>query len=60
MGLMLGVELNQPEAKEVQKKLFERRYLTGAVGASVLRLLPPLIVTKKDVDEFIGVLGVCL
>lgn len=60
MGLMLGVELNQPEAKEVQQKLFERRYLTGAVGASVLRLLPPLIVTKKDVDEFIGVLGECL
>lgn len=59
-GLMLGAEFFEPIARDVQAKLFEKKYLTGAVGTSVLRLLPPLVITKKDVDEFITVLKECL
>lgn len=59
-GLMLGVEFKEPIAKTVQQKLFEKKYLVGAVGGEVLRLLPPLILTEKDVDEFITVLKECL
>ena len=60
MGLMLGAELSEPIAKDIQTKLFERKYLTGAVGTTVLRLLPPLVITEKDIDEFINVLKECL
>ena len=57
---MLGVEFAAPIAKEVQTKLFEKHYLVGAVGTGVLRLLPPLIVTKDDIDEFMIVLKGCM
>ncbi len=60
LGLMLGVELAEPKAKEVQKKLFDKHYLIGAVGDSILRLLPPLIVTENDIDLFITALKECL
>lgn len=58
-GLMLGAELFEPIAKDVQAKLFEKKYLTGSVGTTVLRILPPLIITKDDVDKFINVLKEC-
>ncbi len=51
-GLMLGVEFVQPIAKALQTALFEAHYLVGAVGNTILRLLPPLIVTRKDIDGF--------
>jgi acetylornithine aminotransferase/acetylornithine/N-succinyldiaminopimelate aminotransferase len=53
-GLMIGIQLCE-NANEVNKKLFERGYLCGTVG-DTLRILPPLIVTKKDIDSFIDVL----
>lgn len=56
MGLMLGVEFETLDAKELQGTLFDRGYLVGAVGNRVLRLLPPLVVAKQDVDEFVDTL----
>jgi acetylornithine/N-succinyldiaminopimelate aminotransferase len=53
-GLMIGIQLCE-NANEVNKKLFERGYICGTVG-DTLRILPPLIVTKKDIDSFIDVL----
>lgn len=55
-GLMLGVEFQDAIAGEIKHKLFEKRYLTGAT-ATTLRILPPLIVTKSDVDAFIKTLS---
>lgn len=54
-GLMIGIEFNKPCGKEVFKKLFDNKILVGSVGDSTLRLLPPLIVTKNDIDLFIKV-----
>jgi len=59
-GLMIGIQFNQPIAKELNKKLFEKKYLLGTVGDNILRVLPPLIVTKKDMDGFISVLDEAL
>ena len=51
-GLMIGVELDCPY-KEIRNKLvFEQHVFTGCSGTNVLRLLPPLCLTKADVDEF--------
>ncbi len=55
MGLLIGVEI--PEAGEIVKKMFEKKYLIGTAGASVLRILPPLTVTKNDIDGFITALS---
>lgn len=54
-GLMLGVGLGV-NAKEAAKKLFDRKYLVGSVGEATLRILPPLIITKNDIDLFIETL----
>nr|QGT51048.1 acetylornithine aminotransferase [uncultured Firmicutes bacterium] len=56
IGLMRGVEFKEPIAKEIGQKLMEKRYIVGTVGTSVLRLVPPLIVTKEDIDGFIDTL----
>lgn len=55
-GLLLGIEL-QVEAKKVRDFLFSKGILTGtSANPSVLRLLPPLILKKEDVDFFVGAL----
>ncbi len=52
-GLMIGIEFEQPIKVLRKKLLFEQHVFTGASGTNVLRLLPPLVLTKADVDEFI-------
>lgn len=53
-GLMIGMEFEEP-VKELRKKLlFEQKVFTGASGTNVIRLLPPLVITKADADEFIA------
>ena len=56
MGLMIGIEFKNPVAKTVNGHLLEHGYLVGVVGDSVLRIVPPLIITKADVDEFVKTL----
>lgn len=60
LGLMVGVEFAEPIAKKVQGVLFEAKYLVGAVGDKILRLVPPLILTKEQADEFIVALETVL
>jgi acetylornithine/N-succinyldiaminopimelate aminotransferase len=59
-GLMIGVQFSKPIAKELNAKIFEKKYLLGTVGNNILRLLPPLIITKKDIDGLIEVLNEAL
>ena len=52
-GLMIGIELDVPY-KEIRNKLvYEQHCFTGCSGTNVLRLLPPLCITKDDADDFI-------
>jgi acetylornithine aminotransferase len=52
-GLMIGIEL-LPEYADVQNKLlFESKIFTGSAKGNVMRLLPPLSVTKNEIDIFI-------
>jgi len=53
-GLMIGVELAEGNAADVKHKLFREKYLVGAT-ATTIRLLPPLVITEKDADEFLSV-----
>ena len=52
-GLMIGLVLDTPH-KEIRPRLIhEQHVFTGCAGTNVLRILPPLIITKADVDDFI-------
>lgn len=55
-GLMCGVEFSEPIAKEIGEKLRANKVLVGVVGDRVLRIVPPLIVTKPDIDYLINAL----
>lgn len=55
-GLMIGVVFSDDIAKEVGAALRENGYIVGVVGTKVLRLVPPLIVTKADIDALVEAL----
>jgi len=51
VGLMVGVELDSAElAKAVQKAMLEEKIITNRTHETVLRFLPPFVVTKKQVE----------
>ena len=52
IGLMIGVELAVPGA-DIVKKGLERGLLLNCAQERVLRFVPPLIVTKAEVDEML-------
>lgn len=53
LGLMIGIEFNQP-AKEIRNRLlFEKKIFTGASGTNIIRLLPPLCLSKSDANTFL-------
>ena len=53
IGLMIGVETDFLQS-EIRKQLtFGYHIMTGYSGKYTLRLLPPLIITRKECDEFI-------
>lgn len=53
-GLMLGIDL-EPELASVRNKLlFENHIFTGGAKNNVMRLLPPLSITKEEVDIFLS------
>lgn len=56
VGLMIGIQLSVDKAKEIQSKLMDLGYLVGSIGANVFRVVPPLIISKEDIDGFITVL----
>ncbi|MCQ2132324.1 MAG: aspartate aminotransferase family protein [Bacteroidaceae bacterium] len=52
-GLMVGIELDVPY-KEIRTRLVKEHHcFTGCSGTNVIRLLPPLCITRADVDDFI-------
>lgn len=55
LGLMVGVELDVM-VSEVIQQCQEKGILVGPAGDKTLRLTPPLIVTKPDIDRLMEVL----
>lgn len=52
-GLMVGVVLDILH-KEVRSKLiYEQHCFTGCAGTDILRILPPLCLTRDEADDFI-------
>lgn len=56
-GLMIGIEFDFPVADIRSKLLYDNHIFTGSSSnKNTIRLLPPLNITKKEVDEFIQAL----
>jgi acetylornithine/N-succinyldiaminopimelate aminotransferase len=53
-GLMIGIELAKPVAVTVKASMMAKGYLVGSVGASVIRLLPPLILPESLIASFVS------
>lgn len=56
LGLMIAVELGVPQAKAVFDRCVEAGLIVNPVGETILRLLPPVIVTQAQVDEALAIL----
>jgi acetylornithine aminotransferase len=51
LGLMLGVELGR-EPKRVWQRLLEKGFVCNLAQGKVLRLLPPLVISRPEMDAF--------
>ena len=52
-GLMIGIDLDIPHKDVRQPLIYQEHCFTGCAGTNILRLLPPLCLTKADADDFI-------
>ena len=55
LGLMIGIEFADP-CRELALKLLENGLLVSCTAQYVIRLVPPLILTKDEADEIVSIL----
>lgn len=53
LGLMIGLEFEEPVKEIRHKLLFEKHIFTGVSGSNVIRLLPPLCLEMDHANEFL-------
>jgi acetylornithine aminotransferase/acetylornithine/N-succinyldiaminopimelate aminotransferase len=58
-GLMLAVDLNVP-GKDIVKQLLEQGFIINCTHETVLRFLPPFVITTKQIDKFVKALKAIL
>lgn len=56
LGLLVGMELMDVDAVQVKVKAMEKKLLVTATSDRVIRMVPPLIITKKDCDRAVAIL----
>ncbi|MEO8023489.1 aspartate aminotransferase family protein [Polaromonas sp.] len=55
LGLMLGIDLAKP-CGELLKRAADKGLLLSVTADSVIRLVPPLIITQAEADEIVAIL----
>jgi acetylornithine aminotransferase len=51
---MIGIEIDGSASEMRKKLLFEHHIFTGGAGATTVRLLPALTITKQQADIFLA------
>ena len=51
MGLLVGLVLDGDFAADVKHDAFDKKLLMSVVKPNVIRMVPPLVVTKAEIDE---------
>jgi acetylornithine/N-succinyldiaminopimelate aminotransferase len=59
-GLMIACELDVPAPAVARRALLEQRLVVNATGPSTLRLLPPLTIGERDLDQGVARLSAVL
>lgn len=59
-GLLIGIQLEEDVARTVFNNLFDRGMLTSLCGGNTIRVAPPLIINKSDIDLFTDALEASL
>jgi acetylornithine/succinyldiaminopimelate/putrescine aminotransferase len=54
MGLMNAIDVDGNAPELVRRALFEQRLIVNATGPTTIRLLPPLIVDERELDDAVG------
>ena len=56
-GLLVGVEFDDTvNAVDIKHGCFDRKLLVTAIGSSIIRMVPPLILTREDCDKAFAIL----
>ncbi|MDE6622234.1 MAG: aminotransferase class III-fold pyridoxal phosphate-dependent enzyme, partial [Lachnospiraceae bacterium] len=58
VGLMQGLECGGPVG-DIINRAIEKGLLLINAGTNVIRFIPPLIVSKADVDDMISIVDAC-
>lgn len=56
LGLMIGLDLDA-DCKQVVQKALDRGVILNNTGDHTLRFIPPLVVTKEQIDGVVKILG---
>lgn len=56
LGLLVGLELEDIDAVQVKIKSMEKKLLVTATSNRIIRMVPPLIITKEDCDKAVAIL----
>ena len=59
MGLMQGLEFKEP-VKDIINACMDKGLILINAGTNIIRFVPPLIITKENVDEMMDILISCL
>ena len=54
-GLLLGIALDKPWAKEIANFLLAKGVLVNSPNENTIRIAPALIITKKECDKFVKI-----
>jgi len=60
MGLMLAMDLRAPVARRLQDRCLEMGLLINVIGDRTVRFVPPLILTRREVDTAVEVMAAAL
>jgi acetylornithine/N-succinyldiaminopimelate aminotransferase len=55
-GLLVGVEFEDINGVEVKHGCFDRKLLITAIGSNIIRMIPPLTITKEDCDKAVAII----
>ena len=56
MGLMLGIIVDEGKHAAFANKLIEKGVLAITAGKNAVRLLPPLTISKEEMDEALHIM----
>lgn len=58
MGLLIGVQLKDSlSARDVMRRMLARGFVPGTASGNVIRLAPPLIISRQEMDAFVSALA---